>query len=581
MAISFVGSATGITSATLPTHKVGDLIVAFAFTDGTTTIPTLGSGFTSITTRTGTSSACRVGFRRATVTNTASGTWTNATSVVFVIYRDVGSIGSSSVSSGTSTTVTFPAVNLTNQTGSSWIVGFVGSSSTNVAIETAPSGMVNRTSVSDATDEAAAHDTNSGSSTFTSRTATIGGTSGNWVSASIELIDGSATASVSSFELLAYNFIYPETSNWYPWYFGPRTVGYSGESNVLFDGISASSDFSEITAIGQTNATANVSGIQSSSSSFGNLNVTVSDSEIVNGLESVSLVGQLTGYGDAYTLSLGVQSSSDVGSVAISASASRLVSGIDINSANGDLITSGTANYVLDGLNVSSESSGVGYSAQASLSVNGLESLSEFDIVSAVVSDSEIVNGIEAVSLAGQLSVTCDASYSQDSIDSSFEFGGLNVTANCDSSIEGFESVCSHNGLTAYGDSSHELSGIESQFGLGELSVIASQSQNADVQLDGISIQSYVGNVNATSESPESMRSGGQIKRYSVDIAIDATIKIGSVVSTSKTGNVFAVGTISTSTSISGVQLESHIDSVNATGILSISDEELIVLLAA
>jgi hypothetical protein len=241
VAISYVGGASGVTSATLPTHQVGDLIIAFAFRDGSTVAPTLGSGFTSTTTRTGTLSSCIVGFRRATVTNTATGTWTNATSVIFVIYRGVGSIGGTSVDSGSSTTINYPAVTLTNQTGSSWVVGFAGHRSTNVAIQTAPTGMVNRISVSDATDEAASHDTNSGFSSFTSRTASVGGTSSGWVSATIELIDGSATAtataieSLSSFnsviaripitktitgqQLIADNLLFPPSPDWYAWFF--------------------------------------------------------------------------------------------------------------------------------------------------------------------------------------------------------------------------------------------------------------------------------------------------------------------------------------------------------------------------
>jgi len=41
MSLTRVGSAKGVTSATLPTHQAGDLIIGFAYRDGSTTAPTI------------------------------------------------------------------------------------------------------------------------------------------------------------------------------------------------------------------------------------------------------------------------------------------------------------------------------------------------------------------------------------------------------------------------------------------------------------------------------------------------------------------------------------------------------------
>lgn len=195
MAISRIGSQTGTTSLTIPAHQAGDLIVAFAFRDGSTTAPTLPSGQNwsspSNATRAGTTCSHRTAYKIATSSSEATGTFTNATSLIVVVYRGVDKnqpIGTNTVNSGSSTSIGYAATNPVNLDGSSWLLGFCGHRSTDVTIETAPSGMTNITSVSDATDECAAHDTNAGRTTNWSATnASVGGTSSGWTSHVLEI----------------------------------------------------------------------------------------------------------------------------------------------------------------------------------------------------------------------------------------------------------------------------------------------------------------------------------------------------------------------------------------------------------
>lgn len=180
MALSFVGQATGTTSATLPSFQAGDLALVFAFRDGSTTAPSLPSGWTNILTR-GTTTSCsqRVGWRRLQTGDTSTGTWTNATSVVVVIYRSSTSaafVGGSAANGDTTNTANFPAVTFQRTDGTSWAVGFIGHRSTNTNIESPPTGMTNRSDVADATDEAAGHDTNGGVTGWSSTNQTITGT---------------------------------------------------------------------------------------------------------------------------------------------------------------------------------------------------------------------------------------------------------------------------------------------------------------------------------------------------------------------------------------------------------------------
>ena len=185
---SYVDGATGTTSATLPTHAVGDLIVAWAYRDGSTTAPSLGSGFTSILTEASntTTNSGRLAYRIATVTDTASGTWTNATSVVFLIYRNAAVGVSNSASGDAEEYTSFSTLGGMVSDGSSWVAGFAGVSTTTSTVETPPSGMALRKSVVDATDEAAGYDTNAGVASWGFQNGSLGVAS-NWVSVVLEI----------------------------------------------------------------------------------------------------------------------------------------------------------------------------------------------------------------------------------------------------------------------------------------------------------------------------------------------------------------------------------------------------------
>jgi hypothetical protein len=195
MALAYVTSVTGVNSATLTgLTQAGDIIVGFAFRDGSTTAPTLPAGWISIATSAGASAASsRVAFKEATGAAETSGTWTNATSVVFHIYRPDSAYrirpGGAGAASGSSTSVSYPAVTFKNYAGAnnSWVVGFSGHVSVNTSLETPPTGMTNRSDVVDATDEAAGHDTNGLVGSWSATAVAVGGTSGGWQARTVEI----------------------------------------------------------------------------------------------------------------------------------------------------------------------------------------------------------------------------------------------------------------------------------------------------------------------------------------------------------------------------------------------------------
>jgi hypothetical protein len=190
VAISLVGWSSGTTSAVLPAHAVDDAIVIFAFRDGSNTPPIAVAGFTEINNGGLNTCSARLHYKRATTTAETSGTWTNATTVIAVVLRGVDwtqPIGGQLASGGSSTTISYPGLTMSRTDGSSMVLAFGGHRSTNVAIQTVPSGMTLIGTASDATDEAAAF-LLAGATSFTTRTAAVGGTSSGWRSATVEIL---------------------------------------------------------------------------------------------------------------------------------------------------------------------------------------------------------------------------------------------------------------------------------------------------------------------------------------------------------------------------------------------------------
>lgn len=187
MAISRIGSASGTNTCTLPTHQAGDLLIIFAYRDGNTTAPSLPAGWWNISNVGANTNSLRVGYKIAASSGTSAGTWTNATSVIGVVYRGA-TIGAFSVGGASNTTFSFNG--FTSLKSNSWFVGFVGTrDATTAAVGTAPTNMSNVTTVTDATDRAGLHDTNGTLASWSTQTVTTGVAATGWRTAVLELLD--------------------------------------------------------------------------------------------------------------------------------------------------------------------------------------------------------------------------------------------------------------------------------------------------------------------------------------------------------------------------------------------------------
>jgi surface protein len=191
--ITYIGEANGTTSATLPAHQAGDLILAFAFRDGSTTLPTQpsGIGWQQLSTRTTTSAAARADYKVATSSSETTGTWTNASTVIFLVYRGVNTqnifnINRITSASGVGTTVTYRANGYWQNL--SRMVAFAGHRATDTALGTPPGTLTLIVNPVDATDEAAAfQSTVDNFGNWVETSVSVGGTSSGWITFTMRL----------------------------------------------------------------------------------------------------------------------------------------------------------------------------------------------------------------------------------------------------------------------------------------------------------------------------------------------------------------------------------------------------------
>jgi hypothetical protein len=137
--------------------------------------------------------------------------------------------------------------------------------------------------------------------------------------------------------------------------------------------------------------------------------------------------------------------------------------------------------------------------------------------------------------------------------------------------------------IDALGDSNQALSGQELALELGEVSATAVTPVDASVQITGVALVSAVGNVLANAISAEILQLSGNPRRYSATQFKNNVVKIQGIGAKITTGRVSALGVISISGTavLQNVGLYSEVQTVSAEGILSISEDELILLLAA
>jgi hypothetical protein len=158
MPLTFQGAtgATGsATSVALPTHAVGDIIVIYADRTSTGAAPGKPSAGGTVPTWTditvNNTNGLRTAYAVATATNHTSGTWTTGGTRIAVVLSGQASIpiGGAAVnySSSVTTSVTAPAITMSDTRGNSQILHFYTATSGSFSWSAAPGGYTSRLSV--------------------------------------------------------------------------------------------------------------------------------------------------------------------------------------------------------------------------------------------------------------------------------------------------------------------------------------------------------------------------------------------------------------------------------------------------
>lgn len=191
MPLSFVsGVGANADNVTLGTHAAGDVLLCFCGLEASATPPDLASGWTNIAAGASPDNvASRLAYKVAASGGETSGTWTNATAIIVVVYRSQHAsdfVGGLADDFGGGTTLNYPGITLDVGDGTSWALLF-GISSWGAGTLGTPTGTTSRATTADAFVNLIAADSNGGVASWSSTTGTNGGYD-NWQTRVMELI---------------------------------------------------------------------------------------------------------------------------------------------------------------------------------------------------------------------------------------------------------------------------------------------------------------------------------------------------------------------------------------------------------
>ena len=148
------------------TNQAGDIMIAFAFRDGSTTAPSLPSGWTDIRSDGANTCSARSCWKEAVADSDTLPAFTNANTVYVLTIRGAdrrNPIGNTSTDGSQSATITLPALTFNHQNGEGSAFGFVGHRSTNHNLASSPGDLTHYGAYANATCQTGAwyeHDSN-------------------------------------------------------------------------------------------------------------------------------------------------------------------------------------------------------------------------------------------------------------------------------------------------------------------------------------------------------------------------------------------------------------------------------------
>lgn len=265
--------------------------------------------------------------------------------------------------------------------------------------------------------------------------------------------------------------------------------------------------------------------------------------------------------GDAYSTTNSTQISTEFGSISAYADAVIVYETTQLDSQSADIFANGDATSSLITIEMTSESEAFTPAGDANGLVDGTELISEYENIALIGTANVQINGLfleiqpESIESIGN--------------------GDSNATVEAVTSfIEPVQTQAS---------AERQVNGIELISSFGEVSAFADQPISAEVSINGISLQISAANVVATAVSDEIIQLSGNPKRYVANEFKYAKVTIAGISTKISTGAVKAIGSISISAraNVQSVGIKSEVPIIYADGVKWITEDELVLMMAA
>lgn len=196
----------------------------------------------------------------------------------------------------------------------------------------------------------------------------------------------------------------------------------------------------------------------------------------------------------------------------------------------------------------------------------------------------ELIDGVTVTVTLDSLAASGDAAYQQSGISVTTSISDVEVLTDSLIELTGLGSVIDYGTVIVTGttDVSAIIGGISLVSELENVTAFAINPVDAEIAVDGISATSSIGSVTAKIENPQTF-AGGAVKRYPANAFKNSVVKISGIAANSSQNEAIATGTteINATIMLDNVVSFTQIANINAEGVLSINEEELILLMAA
>lgn len=422
-----------------------------------------------------------------------------------------------------------------------------------------------------------------------------------------------AIADVEDQELIILGGTAIQTTNdWYSWFFERERyiLNTQATGNTQVTGLELESFIEEITASESENALIEIDGIQLTSAiepitAFATQDATAE----ITGIELTATAETISGIGNGFITIDGIELSSSAEEITASGDGFIEITGIELNSTAKPITANGGAVFEVNGIFVTSEFVEITASGEATGVSGDATADAEAEEIAAIGDATVEVVGVELTSEIATITAnsTGDITVEITGIELNSEVATITAIAISDGTAEvtgeelesfveeisaiggataetvGQELDTDAEGISANGDAEIDITGIQLVSTAGTVTAFASGAGDAIASVEGVSAQTSLANISATAVSAEIIQLSGNPRRYAPNQFKYATVKLKGISTKIVAGRLKASGvsSIFAVANVQSVGMISEAPTISAEGIFSITEEELIMLLAA